>query len=264
MLCGRFLGSLVLLSLVSSPALADEFIYKSTNKIDFIKLDRAKKEEREGGLKHPYPFGPEQIRATIRSIHFNKKILLIKDIQDRQLFSEANVEFLAPYLIEAFGKAKPEEVVVVSYFTRDTKVVIQDDRLTVFRAFVKEDGLHIRFTKLYAKMLGDRTTMGAERATREARGMRVALELQPGQNRISWRPEELVFDLAYFASGEAGEEKKLPLKNGKGKKEARGIESEGTGKSVKDRLQELDQLKKSELITEKEYRKKRRELIEQL
>jgi hypothetical protein len=255
--------------LAASSVDAAQYIYKSKNKIDFIKIDKAKKNEKEGGLKHPYEFDPEQLRAILRSLHFNKKILLLKDIENRQLFDEGNVEFLAPYLIEAFKKAGPEEAVVVSYFTRDTKIVIQNDRLTIFRAFVKDDGLHFKFTKIYAKLLGDRTTKGVERMTQEARSLRVSLEVQPGQNRISWDPEELVFDLAHFAPGgmkpaPLASEKESKKKEKKEVKEQPVATTTEEGKSVRERLKELDQLKKDELITEKEYQKKRQELLKEL
>lgn len=279
-----YLATLALAAVIVSPNLeaADSsVIYKSTNKIDLIKLDKAKKAEKEGGLNHPHEFTEDQLRAILSSIHFNKKILIIKDIESRDLFRPENVEFLTPYLKEAFEKVNNEQVVVVSYFTRDTKLVIQNDRLTIMRAYVKEDGLHIKFTKLYAKLLGDRVTKGRERTATEARGMRVSLELQPGQNRIGWNPEELVFDLSYF--GPSGAVVSKPAKKEKGKKgkvvkeEEKAEPVKGTKKtaaadeeatekitSVRERLKELDQLKKDEMITEKEYRKKRAQILKEL
>ncbi len=266
----RYLGIVVLaVFLISGSAFADDFIYKSPNKIDYIKIGKAKKEEKEGGLKQPYTFGPDQMRVILRSVHFNKKIMMVKSIQNRELFTEQNVEFLAPYLMEAFKKAKADETVIVSYFTRHSNVVIQDDRLTVFRAFVKDDGLHIRFTKLYAKMLGDRTTMGAERAAQEARGLQVSLELQPGQNRIGWNPEEIVFDLNHFtAAGIVNTPDKsattMEQEKAAKKKKTASAPPADEKKSIRVRLKELDQLKKDEMITEKEYQEKRKELIKEL
>lgn len=274
----------------SGAAWAGEYIYKSKNKIDFIKLDGAKKDEKEGGLNHPHTFEADQIRQILGSIRFNKKILMLKDIENRELFDEKNTEFLAPYLIEAFQKAKSEEAVVVSYFTRDSKFVIQNDRLTVMRMYLKSDGLHIKFTKIYAKMLGDRTTQGAAASSANARGLRVSLELQPGQNRISWDPEELVFDLNQFGGAVVAadtKETKKSKKEKKGKeivaeeavketpaaepkpskepKKKTAAEPASSGeKSVKERLKELDDLKKDEMITEKEYQAKRKELLKDL
>lgn len=249
---------LTFLVFLSSPLWASTLIYKSPNKIDFVKIVGAKKEEKEGGLKHPYKWNPEQIRAILRSIHFNKAVMLKQDIQDQQLFGERNVEFLAPYLMEAFQKAGPEEVVVVSYFTEKSKLLVPDDRLTIFRAYIKEDGLHVKFLKLYAKLLGDRTTKGAERAIQEAKGMHVSLELQPGQNRISWDPEELVFGLKYDFKGSGPPEQEVRVKM---KPSSAGAAPQ---KSVRERLKELDRLKEDELITEKEYQKKRKELLKEL
>lgn len=267
------LPALVILSLsvfLSASSFAGTVIYKSRNKLDFVKIEKAKKPEKEGGLLHPHEFDPEQIRSILRSIRFNKKILLLKDIENKTLFDEGNIEFLAPYLIEAFKKANAEEVVAVSYYTREGKSVIQNDRLTIFRAFLKEDGLHMKFTKMYAKLLGDRTAMGADRMSQEARSLRVSLEPQPGQNRISWDPEEIVFDLAVFAPGGMKVPAPIAVKHEskKGKEKVRASEERreppAGEKSVKERLRELDELKKDELITEKEYQRKRRELIEQL
>src|SRR5262249_36210238 len=112
--------SLSTLLLTAVPARAgDDYIYKSKNKIDFIKLEKAKKDEKEGGLNHPTTFTSDQMKQILSSIHFNKKILLLKDIENRDLFDEQNVEFLTPYLVEAFQKVKPEQVVTISYFTRN-------------------------------------------------------------------------------------------------------------------------------------------------
>ncbi len=269
--------SAVFLVAAASLASADDYIYKSRNKLDFVKLDSAKKDEKEG-INHPHDFDPEQIRAVLSSLSFNKKILMLKDVENRNLFDDENVSFLTPHLVEAFKKAKPDQVVVVSYFTRDTHVIIQNDRLTIFRAYLKSDGLHLKFTKLYAKLLGDRGTLGAERAADSARGLRVSLELQPGQNRLAWDPEEIVVDLAQLKSPAPAPTKVEPVKPAK-KEVVRKIKTEAPvaepvktpvsaspagSKSVRDRLQELDQLRKDALITEKEYQAKKKELLNQL
>ncbi len=239
------------------PLGADTFIYKSSNKIDYLKIDQAKKVEKEGGLKHPHSFSPDKIREILRSIRFNRKAIIFADIREDQLFPERNVEFLAPYLIEAFNKVEPEQVVVISFFTERSDNVLPDDRLTIFRAYLKEDGLHLKFSKLYAKLLGDRTTKGATRAVQAAKGLRVSLELQPGQNRVSWDPEEIVID-PDFKPGKAAPvpEKKVDVR----------MKPSQTAdhRPVRDRLKELDRLKEEELITEKEYQKKRQQLLREL
>jgi len=281
--------------LLAASAHADDYIYKSKNKIDFVKLDKARGTEKDGGFKHPYEFTDDQLRAIFSSLHFNKKILLLKDIENRDLFAPENVEFLTTYLKDAFHKAKDNQVVLVSYFTRDSHVVIQNDRLTIFRAFVKDDGLHLKFTKLYAKMLGDRTTQGSTVATNQARGMRVSLELQPGQNRVSWDPEELVLDLNQIGASASGgsvaakKDDKPSKKDKKGKvqkeeaaeqtppkeeksqivrktKTAKETDSaaESKAQDVRDRLKQLDQLKKDAVISDKEYQEKRKEILKDL
>lgn len=258
--------SLLLVSLwfgLSACASSPNVLYKSPNKIDSVKLVKAGKEERGEGLRHPYRLDPEQVRAMLRSLCFNKKVLLAGDIEDRALFQEAHVEFLAPYLMAAFQKATPDQAVAVSFFTQSAKFGLTNDRLTVFRAFARPDGLHFKFSKVYAKLLGDRTTKGPERAIQEAKGRRVSFELQPGQNRISWDPEEIVFDLQYDFV------RNIPPPPVKQKEEVRvkmkeGVTAGQPEKPVRERLKELDRLKEDELITEKEYQKKRKELIKEL
>ncbi len=181
--------------LLSTSAFAGDTLYQAKNKIDSVKIGKADKEEKQGGLKHPYSFETDQVRTILRSIHFNKKTVLMKDINNQQLFDDQNAEFLTPYVVEAFRKVGADQAVVVSYFTRDSDGVLQDDRLTIFRAFVKEDGLHLKFIKLYAKLLGDRTTKGLQRTLYEAKGLGTSLFPQPGQSRISWSPDELVIEL---------------------------------------------------------------------
>ena len=256
---GVFIASLVL-SVVGLTAWAgDDTVYKSPNKIDFIKIEKASKDEKAGGLKHPGELDPQVLRRILSSIYINKKVILLRNIENRQLFNEGNVEFLTPYLVEALHRARDDQVVLVSYFTKDTKVVIQDDRLTIFRAYVKDDGLHIKFQKVYAKMLGDRTTMGAERVAQEAKSLLVSLDPQLGQNRISWDPQEIVFDLNYYKTGQV-----TAPKPEIGKSEATAPKAEEGKKTIRVRMKDLDQLKKDELITDQEYQKKKQEILKEL
>ncbi|MBI2083249.1 MAG: hypothetical protein HYT76_06730 [Deltaproteobacteria bacterium] len=235
---------------------SSQYIYRSPNRLDYVRLAKAKGAEKEG-LRHPHRFEPDKIREVLRSIRFNKKALIQREVMEEHLFEERHIEFLTPYLIEAFQKATADQVVVASYFTQRRKWGLTDDRLTIFRAYLKEDGFHLRFEKLYAKMLGDRTTKGTERVIHEARGMRVSLEVQPGQDRISWDPEELVIHL---------DSRPKTQKETKGDHED-DEEVQKTKvkiKTVRERLKELERMKEEELITEKEYQKKRKELLREL
>ena len=115
------------------------------------------------------------------------------------------------------------------------------------------------------------------RAIQQAQGQGVSLEMQQGQNRISWDPEEVVFDLHYYTEGgvkpvAAEPETKADKKNAKNKKsavtpvatETPRVSQPAAPKSVRDRLKELDQLKKDELITDKDYEEKKKELLKSL
>lgn len=267
------------LMIASTSQAGDTYLYKGKNKIDIIKLTGAKKEEKGDGLAQPKTFDTEQMRSILRSLRFNKKDLVFKDKENARLFQENDIDFLTPYLVEAFQKATDDQVVSVSYFTKDSKAMIQNDRLSIMRFFVKADGLHIRFNKLYAKMLGDRTTMGASRAVTEAHGANVSLEIQPGQERIGFDPDEILVKL----DGPIGNHNAVVTKEVKSSKAKKAtvvtteeVSSTPVAKtstktstspadnSIRSRLKELDQLKKDELITEKEYQQKKKELLNQL
>jgi hypothetical protein len=64
---------------------------------------------------------------------------------------------------------------------------------------------------------------------------------------------------------DAVKETSAPAPAKESKKKSAAAESVSSGeKSVKDRLKELDDLKKDEMITDKEYQAKRKELLKQL
>lgn len=228
------------------------YIYRSPNQIDFVRIVKAKKSDRKEGFLHPYKMDPAGIRAALRSLHFNRELLIREDIQGRGLFEERHVELLAPYIIRAFEKAGPEELVVVSFFTQSRSFGLMNDRLTLFQAFMKEDGLHLRFSKLYAKLLGDRTTQGSYRAIQGAKGIRIGLETGPGQSRIGFDPEEIAIDLKRI-TGRSKEERPKEPKS-----------ATLQGPTTRQRLNELERLKEEGLITEEEYEKKRKKILKEL
>ena len=283
---------LTVLCLFALPAYAGgEYLYKSTNKLDFVKIDKAKKQEREGGLKHPYTIDEGQLRGILGSLSFSKKMLIAKDLKEKQLFADRHVEFLAPYIVDGLKKANDGQVVEVSYFTKDSKYLIQNNRLSIFRVFAKDDGLHFKFNKVYAKILGNHEPKGVYSAATEARGVNLVLEMQPGQSWVTVDPPEVLFDPNFdFVKGVSKVAVVEEVKDKKGKKgkvteskvvaktktDARGPdetpevvrdEQKDATKNhagVKQRLKELEELKKEDLVTEKEYQKKRKDLLEQL
>ncbi|MBI2066988.1 MAG: hypothetical protein HYT77_03135 [Deltaproteobacteria bacterium] len=259
---GKFFSLSLLICVVFFACSKGNYVYKSPNRLDWVRIAKAKKQERGGGLRHPYDFDSRQMREILSSLRFNKKFLIQRDIEEQQLFQERHVEYLLPYLLQAFRRVGPEEVVSVSFFTQSRKYGLANDRLTIFRAYLQEDGLHLQFQKIYAKLIGDRTTQGSLQATQEARGIGVTLELQPGQNRISWDPEEIVFDLNVFTKNGI----RNNVKNTAGPKFSNPKPEKVPPKTLdaRDRLKELERLRQEELITEKEYEKKRKEILKDL
>ena len=49
------------------------YIYQSGNNIDYVKIAEARGDETAGGLRHPAALKPDQLRAMLRSVNFNKR-----------------------------------------------------------------------------------------------------------------------------------------------------------------------------------------------
>lgn len=253
--------SLLLLVFVSGSVKGATYVYQNPKKTNFVKIEKAKKEETEGGLDHPFSFTPDQIEGVLRSIHINKKDLVLKDIKNRQLLDEKGIKLLSPYIVEAFQKAGEREVVEVSYVRKEPFIIFQNDRLTRFRAFVKNDGLHLRFLKLYAKLSIEQSpgsNIRGLRSTEEAQSMGVRLALQEGQVLFSSSPVELLLDVNALHSV-SPTPPGIVSQNLKSPETSAPLE-----KSIRERLKTLESLKQDGTITESEYRQKREEIIKGL
>jgi hypothetical protein len=235
------------------------------------------------------------------SLRYNKAMMLREDLKDRQIFFDVDLleKKFMPHIVEAFQKASPRQVVVISIVQKDPYFIIRNDRLNVMRTFVAADGLHIQFLKNDVKMLGDyQAHTTGTRLIEKSTSRGVTLEPQEGQNLSFNSPDEIILDLNYdFAAlvdkKEAEEETKKAEEKERSKRSkqrspesapavgtstpaVKGTPAAGTApapstgggpasgsgsKTTADRLKELKNLKDQGLITNQEYEAKKKEIL---
>lgn len=246
----------------------------------------------EGALNQPKTISKEKIHNMLGSLAFDKGLVIMKDREDVTLFDKRGLDLLSPYISQALAEATPEQMVRFLYILKAPYgKVIRNDRLIMGNMWVRNGELFIRFDKLYAKIFGDYQRPGNSRLLNDAKDIRVSLSQQPGQTVIGQKLVALRVQHDYYADLQRRQAEKLKAKEEKKKQETeigvplpetepapqQAAKKDGTvGNLVSDeaaeavpgsteaRLQELDELKKKQLISDKEYKAKRKEILEDL
>lgn len=262
-----FLMALIL-SFAPAVSFAGKTTYIVTNhRLNYVKLKEVKGSVMEGrAMTHPAALDETGLRQALASINLSRSYLISKEVDTLRVFDENAVNFLAPAFAKAFSRAKSNEEIVFSYLAKNPVFIIRNDRLTVGTAWIHENELHIKFSKFYAKVLGDIDKRGNEdKAASSARGLRVKLDLGEGQKYGISDPEEVILDLHYNYAKKPEEVKKSEEEAGvtmAGEKISAG--GDVPALTPKERLKQLDQLKKEGLINKEEYDTKRAEIIKEL
>ena len=296
------------LVLLSVSAFAAKTTYVTTNhRFDWVKLKEVSSQVAgERQMTHPVTIDEQGLRAALASIQLSRSFVIKKEVDTQRVFDDDTVNALAGAMAKAFSMATDRDEVVFSSLNKNPLFILRNDRLNLGQAWVHENELHIKFDKLYAKLIGDTDKRGNEaKIIAKAQGLRISLELGAGQKLGITDPEELVLDLNYNYVKKPEEEKKAEgvtmsgqkaepgLQPGeaappaeaaadKGKeaseKATKGSKKKGKAeaaapvetpppapvKSAKDRLQELETLKKDGLINKQEYQQKKQEILKDL
>lgn len=233
------------------------------HRFNYIRLEKIG--DIKGEINHPYTFTQPQISTILRMIEIKKGIVFTDREQEKTVFDEYSISLLTPYIVKAFETATPKQKVAFSFLIKDPKFVIKNDRLNTGSMWVEDGNLHIDFDLIYVKVSGDTDKRGYEamrRTVQSARGLRVTLELGPGQE-YGESTSELVVDLgvAEKITDEKIKQEKALAEMGIDQNVKVEVTKE---KSVKSRMKELEALKKQKLITDEEYNLKRKEILEGL
>lgn len=266
---------LMLLFMGLGPAFAyaakTTYVY-TDRKFHFVKRVELKKKELKDReeANHPYRFDELQLRNILADVHFSQKLILKKEVDAKEVFNKAALDFLVPHLVKAFEEAKPNEQVVFSFITGSAKLVFLENRLTLAEAWVKDNYLHIQFRKLMAKI--DTTVYDkfadVSKAINRARGLRIDLELKPGQEFGDSVDEVLLpltaATLAVPQTAQPQEEKtEAVVKKEEPVLQTEPVTTQPTSE-VETRLRQLENLKKQGLVTKEEYEAKRKEILSNL
>lgn len=250
---------------------------------------------------HPATISESQLYNILASLHFDQRILIMKDKEDERLFDQRGLQLLAPYLSQGLAEATEKQVVYFRYIKKAPQLrVLRNDRLIVGEAFVRSGELFIRFKKIYAKVFGDYHRAGQEgEFLRRAKDINVSFRIRDGQRMVGEKFVALTIAHDFYSdlekehqqaeaekeaakaaetvrgvplpqveSGQPG--KAVTSKVEKPKAEPRRdapatIEATPAGESdIVVRLKTLEELKEKELITNKEYQQKKKEILEGL
>ncbi|MBF0492253.1 MAG: SHOCT domain-containing protein [Deltaproteobacteria bacterium] len=278
------LFSLFTLCFSPLPLKAAEKIWKQNNNpANYIDLESIKDSVAEDLiLNHPYHIDAKKITDMLLSVRYNKALLFRKDIKDQQVFFDTDLveKKFAPRIEEAFQKASPNQVVVVSMVQKDPFFVLRNDRLSVFKMFVAQDGMHIKFMKTDSHLSGDyQAHTTGTKLIQGAKGMKISLEPQPGQKLSFADAQEVILDLNYdFAAlvdKKAEEETEKEKEKNKRVKRSDSSTTSTAASSTKapssevkkapaERLKDLKALKEQGLISPAEYEAKKKEILKDL
>ncbi len=260
---------------------------KRLNYVKLVEMDKKDIEERQ--VTHPIDIPEPKMREILAALKLSRAHMIGDKTDEMTIFGEQGLNYLSPALSRAFREVKPNEQVDVSYVVKDPLIVLRNDRLTMFTAWVSGTNLYFDFGKLYAKLTGDTDKRGnLSKILSSAKGLRVQLELQPGQQMAAVGSNVMVIDLnaAYAtaapAAGDAAPTAAADTKTKKSKsrkdKEAKTAEAAATStdaagatvaassgqKNTEQRLEELDNLRKRNLISKKDYDEKKKEILKDL
>lgn len=240
----------VLLMSLSGWAAKSETIY-TNYRLNNVQLIAPKAKVLAGrAIAHPATISVEKMRNMLGAVQIHRKAWLKKGkiVEDRAAFGDAAIELLAPYFVEALSKAESNQIIYFSYLAKNEKSVMRRDRLTAGKVWVEDDGFHMEFDKLFARVESDLSKRGYhDKTVAKAKGLRVVLDAGPGQ-MLGNSTRELIFDLGTnFTAAHAATQGGSAM-----------------SKTSVERLEELERLREMNLISEEEYTAKREAILRKL
>lgn len=268
------IAALVLCVAVPAKLMARKTTYVATNhRWNYVKVVEVKPSvAEERNMTTPTDISESQMRDILRSLKISKQHLFGDQITEREIFNEKAINFLAPALCQAFRDAASNEEVQFAYNVKDPKFVLRNDRLTAVTAWVSGRDLYLEFNRLAEKLLGDTDKRGRESYTlSRAQGLRLSLEVAPGMTMAAVGSKTMVVDLNHnfkptmASSKTQSDETTTTASNDRPVTET----TTSTAPVMSDdeatrRLEKLDMLRKRNLITNKEYKEKKAEILKDL
>lgn len=215
-------------------------------RLDNVKLiSLSGREQKAYTPAHPATMTIAKMSEMLSSIRLSRRAFFSKKkIDNRVIFDEAIVAEFAPHLVKALAQAANNQVVVFSFVSHNARYLVRNNRFTSGRMWVADNALHIDFNKVFAKLEDDLSKRGlySSRAANNARGVRVVLEVQPGQQLAARNAREIILPLDQTFAGA-------------------GPSNPDAANTPEQRLEELQRLRDMGLITDTEYSAKRQAVL---
>jgi hypothetical protein len=272
----KLLVCAVLIACVAAPALAmaRKTTYIVTNKRwNYVKIAEVKPAvAQERNMSQPVDIPQAKMAEILKSLKLNKRHLIGEEIDSREIFNQRAINYLAPALCQAFRTATNTEEVQFAYNVKDPMFILRNDRLTMVTAWVSGNDLYLKFDKLAVKLLGDTDKRGQKSyVLSRAQGIRLSLDIGPGQEMAAVGSNVMKVDLkhsfkpvvASSASGDAAVASSSTTTE-EGMKTKAEPAFEPSDDATTRRLEKLDSLRKRGLITNKEYKAKKQEILNEL
>lgn len=270
--------SLLIFSNLAVEAFAAKSDYLYRHRANWVKIKKASaKDVPLGFLKHPYTdVSVDQMEAILLMMKLNKQRAFKKDIKTVDVFNSFEARKFAPFFVEGLKKITADQVINFAVIHKRPMFLLRNDFISIGNLWVGEDGLHFQFTKLFAKIVGDyESSASMDKLIRNARSSGVILDARKGQQLAYDYPRELIVDPKHDFIADAGlerrrrrvEEERLLRGRKKGYMDESDIgtsESYAPRRTVTERLDELEALKKSGAVSAEEYKKLRAKILQDI
>ncbi len=228
-------------------------------------------------FKHPYYFTGSGLANIFSSIYYKQRSLIKGSTGRRKLFRQEELQAIIPPIISAFSMATDSQDILV--FSTSDKVLLSD-RQSYFSMFITDSDLNIVFSTIQSKK-----NLTDGRAFRKSnkdkfkdpldvkRSSSWSLVPMGGQRLASGRKNWLIIDLGSSLFGVAESDSEDSGNNSiqtgsnisaiekKVRTDKNFIEEKKKYQGVREKLMELRGLRDDELISEKDYEAKKKELL---
>jgi hypothetical protein len=228
-------------------------------------------------FNHPYYFTGSGLANILSSIYYKQKALIKGSTGRRKLFRQEELQTIIPPIISAFSMATDSQDILV--FSTSDKILLSD-RQSYFSMFITDSDLNIVFSTIQSKK-----NLTDGRAFRKSnkdkfkdpfdvkRSSRWSLVPMGGQRLASGRKNWLIIDLGSSLFGVADSDSKNSDNNSiqagsnisaiekKIRTDKNFIQEKKKYQGVREKLRELRDLREEELISEKDYETKKKELL---
>lgn len=224
-------------------------------KVEILPLKKEVQKKYQLKLVHPYSFQLKTIQKCLVALRFKEKNTL--NAHKGRVFNNDLVKRLAPLIQDRFSRANSNQRVAFKISNASGKAYIQGD------TFLTPEGMHWRLTALRSIKWGieDFSVSGEPWGLVLQKGQTYKQRYWGGSTKIAqditnW----VIFENVLPISSRKLPEPVQKLSNQKNKESLK----KPVFTDIKKRLHLLEQLRKENVISEKEYAKKRREILDQL